>query len=388
MESGIGWAQHDSLRRRRERLIAGIYATISDSAAWSTFLRELVDLTRSRSARLLMLNAEADRVISSCKLNIDDNWHRRYVEHYVNACPWRPELRRKKPGRLYSTYLHFSCRQPDFYRTEFFNDWAGPQDIHHGVCGTIYQDTERSVQLLIQRTRDQGYYSEAETEFINGFVPHLRQSLVLASQIAAARVRDEAVARAAGRETLPFLLLNHELRPVYTSPGAEKLWSTWSGLGCVDGRLRLTDAAADDHLQKLLRQSLRAAASRRFNGAGGLVEVPGADGVRMQLLIRPIHPEVSVQGESAAHVAVYFHDPAAGALIDAGRLRRLYELSEAEIRVARAMTVTPEPAAVARHCHISLHTVRSHLKAIFLKTGTSSQAALMKLLLAGPVRRR
>ncbi|WP_157861448.1 helix-turn-helix transcriptional regulator [Desulfurivibrio alkaliphilus] len=388
MGSGIKAAKEFNLWRERERLIAGIYATITDPAGWMTFLRELVGLSQSRSARLLLLNAGADQVLSSFKLNIDDDYHRRYVQYYVNACPWRPELRRKEPGRLYSTYLHFSCRQPDYYRTEFFNEWAGPQNIHHGLCGTVYQDDERSVQLLIQRTRGQGHYSEAETEFINDFVPHLQQSLVLAGQVAAGRARDEAVALAAGRETLPFVLLNHELRVVYTTPGAEELLGGgW--LTSRDGRLRLGDEQADQRLQKVLRSSLQAAASRLFDDDGGTVEIPSADGLGRQLLVRPIHPEVPVVvGEPPAHVAVYFYDPEGGLVIDPERLRRLYALSEAEIRVARALAVTPEPASVARRCHLSLHTVRSHIKSIFLKTGAGSQAALIKLLLAGPARRR
>ena len=389
MGSGIKASKEFRLWRERERLIAGIYATITDPAGWMTFLGELVALSRSRSARLLMLNAEADQVLSSFKLNIDDDFHRRYVEHYVNTCPWRPELRRKKPGRLYSTHLHFSCRQPDYYRTEFFNEWAGPQDIHHGVCGTVYQDAERSVQLLIQRTRGQGHYSEAETEFINDFIPHLQQSLVLAGQVAAGRARDEAVALAAGRETLPFVLLNHELRLVYTTPGAEELLAAGGGLTSRGGRLRLVNETADARFQKLLRTAWQAAASRLFDDDGGSVEMPPADGLGLQLLVRPIHPEVPVvMGEPPAHVAVYLFDPVAGAVIDGERLRRLYELSVAEIRIAQSLAVTPEPAAVARRCNVSLHTVRSHIKSIFLKTGTGSQAALIKLLLSGPARRR
>jgi DNA-binding CsgD family transcriptional regulator len=52
------------------------------------------------------------------------------------------------------------------------------------------------------------------------------------------------------------------------------------------------------------------------------------------------------------------------------------------------MLATPDPAEVAKRCFISLHTVRSHLKAIFAKTDTQGQADLMKRLLAGPARRR
>lgn len=168
-------------------MIESIYTTVTDQGAWHTFLRELVACSKSRSARLLVMNPEATRVISSIKVNIDDNYHRQYVDHYVNTCPWRPELQRKTPGRLYSTYLHFSCRQPQFCRSEFFNDWARPQDIHHGVCGTIFRNSSHSVQLLVQRTRDQGHYNEAQTAFFNDLIPHLQHSFLLGGQTGTGR---------------------------------------------------------------------------------------------------------------------------------------------------------------------------------------------------------
>src|SRR5690606_4447766 len=133
---------------RREPLLNQLYSSALDPGHWQHFLAELVNATDSRSARLLVLNKSANEVLHSTKVNIDDRDHRRYVENYVNTCPWRLELAQKPSGQLYSTFHDFSCRQRAFYQTEFFNDWARELDIHHGICGTVYQTEEYKVQLL------------------------------------------------------------------------------------------------------------------------------------------------------------------------------------------------------------------------------------------------
>lgn len=373
----------------RAGLIETIYRTVSEPGAWQELLRDLVAVTGSRSARLLVMNRAATRVRTSIKLNIDDCYHRQYVEHYVNTCPWRPELRYMRPGRLYSTYMHFSCPQQEFYRTEFFNDWARPQNIHHGVCGTVYRDSATSVQLLIQRTRGQGYYTDDETAFINDLIPHIQHSILIAGQLAPSRARGEAIAIAAGGEPLPFLLLDRSLRIIYLSPGAEKLVDGSPWLEVRNNRLLLTDELRNRRLRKLLRECLAAAETRTFPASGGTLAVarPGAPDLR--LLVRPVHPDVKMLvGPPSSYVAVYLYDPAIRVGIDHERLREIYALSEAEARVAAAMVETPDTAEVAKHCAISLHTVRSHVKTIFAKTGTHSRADLMKQLLTGPARCR
>jgi DNA-binding CsgD family transcriptional regulator len=375
--------------REQGRLIESIYRTVGEPDAWNGLLRELVAVTNSRSARLLVMNREATRVTFSIKLNIDDNYHRQYVEHYVNTCPWRPELRMMPPGRLYSTYLHFSCSQPNFYRTEFFNDWARPQNIHHGVCGTVFRDVDTSVQMLIQRTRGQGHYSEDETAFLNDLVPHIQHSFLIAGHLANTRAQGEAITIAAGGEPLPFLLLDRSLRVTYFSPGVEKFVADGLWLGMRNSLLQITDELQNRRLQRLLRQCLTAADTRTFLASGGTLAVPRPGAPDLQLLVRPVHPDVPVlTGSPACYVAVYFYDPEARIEIDHERLRELYSLSEAETRVAVAMVDTPDSAEVAKRCAISLHTVRSHIKAIFCKTGTHSRADLMKRLLTGPARRR
>lgn len=373
----------------RTRLIETIYATVADPDKWQTLIAELVAGTNSRSARLLVMNADASRVISSIKHNIDDNFHSQYVKHYVNACPWRPELARKRPGRLYSTYLHFSCRQPDFMRSEFYNDWARHQDIHHGVCGTIYQDSRQTVQLLVQRTRGQGHYTETDTAFFNEYVPHLRHAFQLADQVADRRSRAEAIALAADSEHLPFILLDYSLRPVHCNSSAEALINSESVLLLTRGQLRLAEREQDQQFQRLLRTCLAAADSRTLHAACDPLEVPRPDQSTLQLWVKSVHPDVpTLAGKASGYVAVYIYDPEVRILLDHDRLCKIYGLSKAEIRVAMALLATPDLADVARRCFISLHTVRSHLKAIFAKTATQNQADLVKRLMVGPARRR
>jgi DNA-binding CsgD family transcriptional regulator len=102
-------------------------------------------------------------------------------------------------------------------------------------------------------------------------------------------------------------------------------------------------------------------------------------------VVRPLHPEIPLLlSEAGIYAAVYFYEPEAPIEIDPERLIQLYSLSAAEARVAASMVATPDSAEIARQCGISLHTVRSHIKSIFLKTQTHNRAELMKRLLTGP----
>lgn len=371
---------------QQAHLIETVYKTVLMPESWPELLGEMVTATGSRSARLLVMNAAADRVLSSAKINIDDDCHSQYADYYVNLCPWRPELKHKPPGRLYSTYLHFSCRQPDFYRTEFFNDWARQQDIHHGLCGTVYSDGERSVQLLLQRTCGQGHYTEQDTRFVNTLVPHLQHAVLAAGQVAQAQVQADAIARAAEDEALPFLLLDRQLRVRYASPLAEKLLIKGKVLTSHNDRPMLTDNCCDRRLKKLLRQCLDGALNRTFAG-GGSIAVPRPGRQDLYLLIRPVHPAMPLMaGETDVFIAVYCHDPQAIVCLDPERLRELYELSVAEARVAVALVATPDSEDLARQCCISLNTLRTHLKSVYLKTRSNSRAELMKRLLTSPAR--
>ena len=75
-------------------------------------------------------------------------------------------------------------------------------------------------------------------------------------------------------------------------------------------------------------------------------------------------------------------DPGAAAVTNAGTLRELFGLTQAEAQLATALHAGDNPRRYAERCGRSLHTVRSQLRDLLGKTGTHSQTALLQLLAA------
>lgn len=66
-------------------------------------------------------------------------------------------------------------------------------------------------------------------------------------------------------------------------------------------------------------------------------------------------------------------------------LNQVYNLTPAESRVVSRLLDNPDVEAVANKLHISISTVRTHLKHIYKKTETNRQSSLFHKIVTGPV---
>lgn len=368
--------------KAHESLLDTLYEAPCNPDAWQRFLDQLIEATGSRSARMLVMDRAAETVQSSIKRNIDDADHQAYVSHFVNTCPWRPELKEKAPGQLYSSYLDFSCRQNEFYQTEFFNDWASRQDIHHGVCGTVWQDEHQTVQLLIQRTRGQGHYQREETDRINDLVMHVRRALRLQSQVSALEHTRKALEYTLEVQAQPFALVDRSGKIIHISSEAASLLEELPQTMISNSRLSLQDPRLQSQLMRLLDD-----VTARHHGAGGVITLPLSASHGIRCLVSPLHGNsLSQQYSDHQHplAILYFQDPRTEVYIDLDCLMQLYGLSEAESRVAAGISRGLGPQQIADTYQLSVHTVRTQLKSVFIKTGTTRQSELAKEVLTSP----
>lgn len=361
-------------------LIQSIYQLADSTISTPTFLHKLVESLDGRSARLLQLNATADKVISSVKVNIDDAYHQQYVDYYVNKCPWRPELASKPKGRLYSSYLDFSCRQPEYLKTEFYNDWARPQNIEHGICGTIVQHKAKTFQLLVQRTGAAGHFLREETDFVNRLIPHLSNAFTFAAKINQMKLEQSAVSQAAEKSSLPFLLLDESARTSFVSGSAEQFIAQIPQLSIRAGSLVLKQASLNDRLQALVRSVIKTAQGKG-NGAGGITNLE-VDNSAVNLSVMPlcIESKSIFATERQSFASVFFSSPELKTNISITGLMRHFELTHREAIVASMLCNGMSIEQIAEENKVKVATVRSQLKSIFFKTATTRQGELVAKL--------
>ncbi|MZR63279.1 helix-turn-helix transcriptional regulator [Alcanivorax sp. DP30] len=372
--------------KAHESLLDTLYDAPCNPDAWPRFLDQLIEATGSRSARMLVMDRAAESVQSSIKRNIDDADHQAYVSHFVNTCPWRPELKLKAPGQLYSSYLDFTCGQKQFYQTEFFNDWAAQQDIHHGVCGTVWQDEQQTVQLLIQRTQGQGHYQRDETDRINELVMHVRRALRLQTQVSALDQTRMALEQTLEIQAQPFALADRNGKIIHLSAEAADLLQELPQVCISNHLLSFQDPRQHSELLRLLNEVTRPDGDSRF-GPGGVITLMLSANQGVRCLVSPLRGNPLSQQYSGTRqplAILYFQDPRTEVYIDLDCLIQLYGLSEAESRVAAGISRGMGPQQVAEAYKLSVHTVRTQLKNVFLKTGTTRQSELAKEVLTSP----
>jgi DNA-binding CsgD family transcriptional regulator len=78
--------------------------------------------------------------------------------------------------------------------------------------------------------------------------------------------------------------------------------------------------------------------------------------------------------------AVFIADPDRSLRESACHLRIVYDLTRSELRVVRELMRGSEPDRIAASLSVTTHTVRSHLRNIFAKTGARGQADLIRLV--------
>ena len=369
-----------------DSLLDALYFAPYESSGWQAFLNRMVALSGSRSARILVMNKDANEVFNGVQVNTDASAHKAFVEHYVNLCPWRPGLETLPPGQFYSSFLDGICDQKTFYRSEFFNDWARGLDIHHGASGTVWQHDGQTIQMFLQRTGGQGHFTRAETNAFNALAPHIRRALRLEA-IMHQRNQQQDYLEQQGRFSA-LLLLNVRGEVVYTSESAWEMLQAEPAIRLHGRTLRLQDKAGQDQLDRLLTASFDSD-NAHAPVTGGVVPVWRYGRTPLLMQVMPLHPDADGHLMPVpAHAAIYLVDGEQETEFDLGKLAALLDLTPAEARVAALVAQGEKPTDIAASGNVSIHTVRSQIKSIFLKTDVSSQAQLTKLVRALPVQRQ
>ena len=184
----------------------------------------------------------------------------------------------------------------------------------------------------------------------------------------------EALADAVDRAQFGVIITPRELRPTFVNAYAQRVLDRRDGLVVTDTGLEALIPADTRALRQLVDRSSR----RQLETSATLL-------LRRAQSTRPLAVYVSVRGYSGAvadQATVFVCDPDYHPHIANAELSRLYGLTRAEASLAILLVNGNTLEEIAATLHISIHTARTHLKRILLKTDTSRQAELLRLILS------
>ena len=191
-------------RRDAAELIERAYLAASQPDLWRALLLDLVELTDSHAARLVLVETAGSAVLASLQVSADDSPGQDSVGPAVAWNPWNAG-QGPRNGRRYAACLLAAeegestlrgapaCDPAAGFRTDI-------PDMPTGGHG-------RAVHLLLERGPAQSPYSVAEVEAVEVLLPHFRRALRIGRAVAAQQAEAEALAVAATRRPLPFFLL-------------------------------------------------------------------------------------------------------------------------------------------------------------------------------------
>jgi len=232
--------------------------------------------------------------------------------------------------------------------------------------------------LAAFRKAGSGPFSDGDLAFANRLVPHLARAFEMYRAHASVTRQRLALAEVMDRLPAGLILLNEAGHVVLTSRSANRILARNDGIAIANDTLHAANKRADDVLQRCISEALAPPPSAQA-GAGGVVAAPRTSGDGAY----PVSISRLLPGRSLrdAVVSIIVSDPDVGAEPAVELLRSLYHLTPAEAELVGQLARGNSLEEAARSRAVSINTARSHLKQIFLKTGTHRQGELVKLVL-------
>lgn len=207
---------------------------------------------------------------------------------------------------------------------------------------------------------------------------HLGRALDLALSVR--RQLDRAAAASAALDRIPFgvILIDGHGRIARVNRTAHDLVADLPDVAIDDEDLRLPQ-----ELRGALAQLIaRAVAGSVETGSKltGHLEVPGPTARALRILVVPLHGDAG----SGNACALFLSRSGGGCEPPEDVLARHYALTRSEARVLARLLRGLERNEIATDLGVGRETVRSHIKSIYTKVGTTRQADLVAELLRGP----
>lgn len=360
--------------------IDSIYDTVGNPESWPNALEKIALALDAKSAALFtqsddgVLVAVATPNIGKLLQEYNENWSRQDI-----AMQRAIEYSYSKGVDVVRDELVITPHERASH--PFFVDFLRRNGLGTLMSASVSPSPRTLVRLAVQGAAERRLFDEADAKLMEALARHCERALMLSCRLGEQHIIAETLGEAIARFNCGVFLIDAQGKVVSANVAGQSILG--NGIQIVAGRLNAREpgdrAALDGAITSALRSSeddrlacSRPVMLRRDDGRRPLVAhvVP----LRSQDATQPWAP----LQETAALCIVT--DIELQPEIDASLVRDFLGLTLGEARIAAQIGTGKTPRDAAKHLEISEETVRTVLKRVFSKTGTSRQSELAALL--------
>ncbi|MBN3792764.1 helix-turn-helix transcriptional regulator [Burkholderia sp. Ac-20353] len=270
--------------------------------------------------------------------------------------------------------------------SEFYKQFLKPSDVRHILGADLRTPSGVECRFRVCRKHASKPFSARDKAICGLLLPHLKRAVELHSRLDTAEVERSIYANAVNRMQVGMITLDEKGAIIDMNGVADEILKQGNGLCAARGTIEATDAQENRTLQRLIRHAVMG----HHGTASAIVEAMPVtrnfDKPRLGLLVRTIlMSDWSEDNKRRPAVALLVRDPDRKPQGAQEIIRKLFDLTPAETSLALLLTNGMTLEEAAEESGISKNTARTHLRAIFSKTGVTRQATLVRILLGSVV---
>ena len=365
-------------------VVGYLYDAASDANRWEKFLRVACEFFDAPFANFVHLDQQRPEL----SIYLLSGFEQHSVEdQQAYGAKKQIELKDEDPRMVYSgRHPNKPVRCVDimpieeFRKTRVYRELLQPNGIEYSLMVQFSDIPGVFTGISFHRSPEMPVFSEENRDQLGELLPHLKRALNIYQQITLLK-RSPGTSYHILDELAAGIVIADEFGNVqFANASAREILDKRDGVAIRAGRLSI--GAGSKAFADLLAEV----------GASGIhraIPISRSDGRQeYQCLITRL-PRQDMQSPpnllSPGVLAVYLTDPEKPVETDSQLLQRLFGLTPAEARVLERLVAGRTPEQIALDNGVEVSTVRSQIKALYEKTGTSRQLQLMQRVLASPL---
>lgn len=367
------------------QLVDLIYSAAGDPAGWAAFVKRLASLMRGNIATIHHQRYAENQSNFAASWNMDPAAIQTYADHYGSLNVWfttRPELHVQ--GKVYTSQM--LCPEDLLLRTEFYNDWLKPQEMHQGVGATIFKSGEVSSIVSIFRPPNADAYGPDDLLLFKTLLPHLRRAFQLHTRIQGLERKGEAAEEVLDELHRGVVLLDAKGNILLVNRAATALFASEKALRLTPRGLVAAITSENRRLNALIQGAITTGSGNGLHSGGAMTISRNGFHRPLQVVVTPLRTKTIHLGKHVPVVAIFISDPDQKSASDSSVFSQLYGLTPSEAHLAHILACGESLKDASEQLGVAQSTVRSQLKTIFAKTNTNRQSDLARLLLLAPSR--